>query len=141
MYTGLIKMQDEATVHLFFHCCMKDGVFKESEIDNVAGKLVAFNLHAKLNFKDEMMKYRSYAASITDERAYLQYLVGLIKPVSELALFSYCIELCLADTDLSATEEQLLDTIAGILAIPAADKNLIQKLVVQRKVVETEKIF
>lgn len=141
MYTGLIKMQDEALVQLFFHCCMKDGEFKASEIDNISGKLVAFNLHAKLNFKDEMMKYRSYANTITNEEAYLQYLVGLIKPVSELALFSYCIELCLADTGLSVAEEQLLDKIAGILAISAPDAALIQKLFVQRKVVETEKIF
>lgn len=141
MYTGLIKMQDEATVHLFFHCCMKDGVFKETEIDNVSAKLVAFKLNARLNFKDEMLKYRSYVTSITDENDYLQYLIGLIKPVSELALFSYCIELCVSDTDLSAAEEQLLDRIASILAIQPTEKELIRKLVVQRKVVETEKIF
>jgi uncharacterized tellurite resistance protein B-like protein len=141
MYTGLIKMQDEATVHLFFHCCMKDGVFKESEINNVSAKLVAFNLHARLNFKDEMMKYRSYVKSIADENDYLQYLIGLIRPVSELALFSYCIELCVSDADLTPAEEQLLDKIAAILAIQPLEKELIRKLVVQRKVVETEKIF
>jgi len=141
MYTGLIKMQDEALVHLFFHCCMKDGVFKETEIDNVSGKLVAFNLHAKLNFKDEMMKYKSYANTITNEDSYLQYLVGLIKPVNEMALFSYCIELCLSDAELSATEEQLLDKIARILTIPQADQTIIQKLIVQRRVVEMQKIF
>jgi uncharacterized tellurite resistance protein B-like protein len=141
MYTGLIKMQDEALVHLFFHCCMKDGVFKESEIDNVSGKLVAFNLHAKLNFKDEMMKYKSYTQSISNEDSYLQYLIGLIKPVNDLALFSYCIELCLSDADLSQTEDSLLDKIARILSIPQADQNIIKKLVVQRRVVEMEKIF
>jgi uncharacterized tellurite resistance protein B-like protein len=141
MYTGLIKMQDEGLVHLFFHCCMKDGVFKESEIDNVSAKLVAFNLHAKLNFKDEMMKYKSYTHTITNEESYLQYLIGLIKPVNELALFSYCIELCLSDADLSTTEEQLLNKIARILAIPEADQHNIQKLIVQRRVVELKKIF
>jgi Tellurite resistance protein TerB. len=141
MYTGLIKMQDEATVHLFFHCCMKDGDFKDPELDNVSAKLVEFNLHAKLNFKDEMMKYRSYVNSIQDENHYLQYLVGLIKPVNELALFSYCAELCVADANLSLAEEQLLDKIAAILNLQQSDKELIKKLVVQRKVVETEKIF
>lgn len=141
MYTGLIKMQDEATVHLFFHCCMKDGEFRDPELNNVSAKLVDFNLHARLNFKDEMMKYRSYLKSIEDENQYLQYLISLIKPVNEFALFSYCTELCLADANLSAAEEQLLDKIAAVLAIAPTDKELIKKLVVQRKVVETENIF
>ena len=141
MYTGLIKMQDEATVHLFFHCCMKDGVFKEAEIDNVSARLVALNLHANLNFKDEILKYRSYTKSITDENAYLQYLIGLIKPVNELALYSWCVELCLSDADLSPAEDHLLENIARILAIGTAEQTLIKKLIVQRKVVETEKIF
>jgi uncharacterized tellurite resistance protein B-like protein len=134
-------MQDEALVHLFYYCCMKDGVFKESEIDNIAGKLVAFNLHAKLNFKDEMMKFKSYSQSITNEEAYLQYLIGLIKPVNEYALYSYCIELCLSDADLSTIEEAMLDKIARLLAIPGADQSIIQKLIVQRRVVEMQKIF
>jgi hypothetical protein len=120
---------------------MKDGVFKESEIDNVSGKLVAFNLHAKLNFKDEMMKYKSYTPSIINEDTYLQYLIGLIKPVNDLALFSYCIELCLSDADLSQVEDSLLDKIGRILAIPQPDQNSIKKLIVQRRVVEMEKIF
>lgn len=141
MYTGLIKMQEEALVHLFFHCCMKDGKFTETEVDNVAGKLVAFNLQQRLNFKDEMLKYKSYAGKIANDEEYLQYLIKLIKPVSELALFSYCAELSLADGDLSPAEDSLLGKLAAVLAISESDKATVQKLVVQRKVVETEKIF
>src|SRR5438034_3936829 len=113
MYTNLIKMQDEAVCHLFFHCCMKDGVFQPSEIDNVSGKFVAVGLNTHLNFKDEIRKYQSYKQSITDERVYLQYLIGLIKPVNELALFSYCTELCVSDEILSPEEDQLLNNIAS----------------------------
>ena len=141
MYTGLIKMQEEALVHLFFHCCMKDGKFTGDEVDNVAAKLVAFNLQERLNFKDEMLKYKSYAPQIADEEAYLQYLIGVLKPVSELALFSYCAELCLSDGDLSTGEDILLAKIARLLGITETDSAVLQKLLVQRKVVETEKIF
>jgi hypothetical protein len=120
---------------------MKDGIFKESELDNISGKLVSIDLHKKLNFKDEMSKYKSYRKDITDEPAYLRYLVSLIKPVNELALFSWCVELCVSDGDLSLEEENLLNSIATELQLNPEDKNIIQKLMIQRRVVETEKVF
>jgi uncharacterized tellurite resistance protein B-like protein len=141
MYTNLLKAQEEGICHLLYHCCMKDGIFKESELDNISGKLVSIDLHKKLNFKDEMSKYKSYRKDITDEPAYLRYLVSLIKPVNELALFSWCVELCVSDGDLSLEEENLLNSIATELQLNPEDKNIIQKLMIQRRVVETEKVF
>jgi hypothetical protein len=141
LYTNLLKAQEEGLCHLFYYCCMKDGVFKETEIDNISGKLVLIDLHKKLNFKDEMQKFKEYRPGITDERAYLQYLIGLIKPVNDLALFSWCVELCISDGNLSVEEEHLLDEIATQLAIDPGEKNAVQKLMIQRHVVETDKIF
>jgi len=141
MYTNLLKAQEEGITHLLYHCCMKDGVFKESELDNISGKLVSLELQKKLNFKDEMSKYKSYRNEITDEPAYLQYLISLIKPVNELALFSWCVELCIVDGSLSAEEESLLNSIATELKLNPEDKNAVQKLMIQRQVVDTQKVF
>jgi uncharacterized tellurite resistance protein B-like protein len=141
MYTNLLKAQEEGITHLLYHCCMKDGVFKESELDNISAKLVSLELQKKLNFKDEMTKYKSYRNGITDEPAYLQYLISLIKPVNELALFSWCVELCIVDGSLSPEEESLLNSIATELKLNPEEKNAVQKLMVQRQVVETEKVF
>ena len=141
MYTGLLKAQEEGLTHLLYHCCMKDGVFKESELDNISGKLVSLDLQKKLNFKDEMSKYKSYRNDISDEPAYLKYLISLIKPVNVLALFSWCVELCITDGDLSAEEEELLNKIATELKLDTVSKNAVQIVMVQRKMVETEKKF
>lgn len=141
MYTDTVTTQDEALSHLFFHCCLKDGSFEDSEMDTISAKLVAVGLHKNLNFKDEVKKYRSYNQHITDEHTYLQYLLKLINPTNELALYSWCTELCLSDATLSPSEGHLLENLAAELQITAEDSSLIQKLMVQRKVVETEKIF
>ena len=141
MYTNLLKAPEEGLTHLFYYCCMKDGVFKESELDNISAKLVSVHLHKKLNFKDEMQKFKEYRNQVTDEKAYLHYLISLIKPVSELALFSWCVELCVSDADLSLEEASLLDNIAAELKITPGEKDTVQKLMVQRRVVEMEKIF
>ena len=100
MYADKIKTQDEAICHLFFHCCLKDGRFTESEINSVSDLFVKAGFHGKLNFKDEIIKYRSYDTTITDDGAYIRHLLGLIKPANELALYSYCVELCLGDAEL-----------------------------------------
>jgi uncharacterized tellurite resistance protein B-like protein len=141
MYKEKVTTQDQAISHLLFHCCLKDGRFSASEIDAVSGQLVTAGLHTKLNFKDEVIKYRNYQSSITDETAYVSYLLQLIRPVNELALYNYCLELCLGDANLSLEEEKLLDTIAQELKIPAAEGSVVKKLAAQRKVVETEKVF
>jgi uncharacterized tellurite resistance protein B-like protein len=141
MYTGLLKAPEEGVCHLFYYCCMKDGSFKETELDTISDKLVSINLHKKLNFKDEMQKYKSYVNGITDEDIYLQYLISIIKPQQPLALFSWCIELCAADGEVSIEEDALLTRIARLLNIGDTEKDLLQRLMVQRKVVTTEKKF
>lgn len=140
MYKNQITTQDEALCHLLFHCCLKDGRFSEGEIDKVSEIFVQFDLQHDLNFKDEVKKYRAYATEITNEQAYLDYVIELIMPVNELALFSWCLELTLSDNNLSMEEEMLLSKIAGKLQIPEEQAEVIKKLMVQRKVVATEKI-
>jgi uncharacterized tellurite resistance protein B-like protein len=141
IYENQVKTQDQALSHLLFHCCFKDGEFKGSEIDNISAKLVTAGLQANLNFKKEVITYQDYMPAIHDEQAYLQYLLDLIQPANELALFSWCAELCISDGELSAAEEKLLDEIASLLKITDGDELTIKKLMAQRKVVETEKIF
>jgi uncharacterized tellurite resistance protein B-like protein len=141
MYTGLLKAPEEGVCHLFYYCCMKDGSFKESELNTISDRLVSIDLHKKLNFKDEMQKYKSYVNGITDEDIYLQYLINIIKPQQPLALFSWCVELCAADGQVSAEEDALLTRIARLLNIGDTEKDLLQRLMVQRKIVATEKQF
>ena len=141
MYTGLLKAPEEGVCHLFYYCCMKDGQFKESELDTISDKLVSIDLHKKLNFKDEMKKFKSYQDSITDEDLYLKYLLSLIKPSTPLALFSWCVELCISDNDVSFEEEALLSRIARLLNIGETEKDMIQRVMVQRKSVVDEKAF
>jgi uncharacterized tellurite resistance protein B-like protein len=141
MYTGLLKAPEEGVTHLFYYCCMKDGSFKESELNTISDKLVSIGLHKKLNFKDEMQKYKSYVNSITDEDIYLKYLISLIKPVRPLALFSWCVELCTSDGDVSVEEDRLLTRIARSLNIGDTEKDMLQRLMVQRKEVAAEREF
>lgn len=141
MYDDIVKTQDEAICHLFLHCCMKDGNLNDAEIENLAGKFVALNMHRELNFKKQTDHYRSYSATITDESFYLQFLVRIINPVNNLALYSSCIELILSDANLDLVEDKLLSTIAGVLKIDFSEQRTIQKLMIQRRIVETERIF
>ena len=100
----LMKSPDEALCHLFFYCCSKDGVFGTSEINFISSMFVDLGLNKQLNFKDEMLKYRSYSNDIQDENGYLQDLIQVIRPVNESALFSYCVEVMLSDDLLSESE-------------------------------------
>ena len=140
MYEDYITTQDEAICHLFLHCCFKDGSFTQEEINTVASKFVDLQIHKDLDFKEELLHYKSYKENMGDENEYLQYLLKLINPVQNLALYSYCIELCLSDQQLSAEEESLLLKISALLNINDA-KNIIDTLFTQRKAVEIEKIF
>jgi uncharacterized tellurite resistance protein B-like protein len=141
MYDNFVKTPDEAICHLFLHCCMKDGNLNDAEIDNLADKFVALNMHRDLNFKEQTDRYRSYSKNITDETAYLQFLVRKINPVNNLALYSACVELILSDADLDLAEDKLLSNIARVLQIDFSEQRTIQKLMIQRRVVETEKIL
>jgi uncharacterized tellurite resistance protein B-like protein len=141
MYTGLLKAPEEGICHLFYYCCMKDGQFQESELNIISDKLVSIDLHKKLNFKDEMRKYKSYKDSITDEDMYLKYLIGLIKPSHPLALLSWCLELCISDGNVSTEEDALLFRVAQLLNIGETEKDLIQRLMMQRSSVLKQKTF
>jgi hypothetical protein len=141
MYTGLLKAPEEGLCHLFYYCCLKDDKFIESELDVISDKMVSIDLHKKLNFKDEMQKYKSYENTITDEAVYLQYLISIIKPYSTLALFSWCVELCICDDRVSFEEEALLSRIAKLLNIGETEKDLMVRLMVQRNNVLVEKVF
>ena len=140
MFEDYITTQDEAICHLFLHCCFKDGTFSEGEIDLVSEKFAGLEMHRDLNFKEELQHYKSYQNDIQDETEYLKYIIKLITPVQDLALYSYCVELCLSDGLITSTEELLLKRIAVILEIEE-EQSTIDNLMVQRKAVELEKIF
>lgn len=141
MYTSVINNQDQALCHLFFHCILKDGEMADRELDTVSDKLVAAGLNKALNFKDEIIRYREYRDSIANEQEYLQYLVEQINPVNELALYTYCAELLLSDNILTEEEEGLLRHLGDVLGLDDQEQEIAKKIMIQRKVVETEKIF
>ncbi len=140
MYEDIIKTQNEAICHLFLHCCFKDGRFSSEEIDSVSTKFVDLQIHKDLNFKEELQRYKSYKSSIVNEDDYLKYLIKLINPVHDLALYSFCVELCLSDSLLSTEEQTLLKKISSILNI-GEEQTTVDNLITQRKAVEMEKMF
>ena len=141
MYQQFITTTDKAVCHLFIHCCFKDDAFVEAEVDEVAAKFVALDLHKNLNFKEEVKNYKSYKASVVDEKEYLQYLIKLINPANEAALYSYCLELGVSDSALDQSEKKLFETLGNILGLTEEEQSIIQKLMVQREVVRTNKFF
>jgi len=54
MYRTLITTSAKALCHLFIHCCFKDDVFVEAEMDEAAEKFVQLNMHKELNFREEV---------------------------------------------------------------------------------------
>jgi uncharacterized tellurite resistance protein B-like protein len=141
MYSTFVKTQDQALCHLYFHCCLKDGVLAEAETDALAERFVTLGMQKNMNFKNEMDAYKSYKNDIRDETHYLEYLVNLINPANELALYSHCVELMVSDELLDTAEESLVKKIATILDIDERKQEVIKNLVVERKVVETKKII
>lgn len=141
MYKDYINTKDEAICHLFLHCCFKDGNFSQDEIDCISSKFVELQMHRDLNFKEELLHYQSYKKQITGETEYLQYLLKMINPVHNFALYSYCYELFLSDKLFTTDEESLLNEIAVLTEIDDTQKITINKLITQRKAVELEKIF
>ena len=141
MYNTIVNNQDQALCHLFFHCCLEDERFTEPEMNRLSAMLVELDLQPKLNIKEELVSYRHYRASITDEKAFLTFLLQLIKPVNELALYSYCVELCISDPSLDPREEALLGKIGTIMGLGGGEMETINKTVAQRKAVGIQKIF
>ena len=140
MYQQLVTTHNQAICHLLFHCFMKDGQFEDAELNQVSEKLVVSGLNKELDFKKEVINYQQYRPMVNDEKSYIQHLIDLINPVNDLALFSYCIELMVSDGLLELTEESLSTNIAQALNIDETAKQTIIKLVLQRKVIETDKI-
>lgn len=141
MYSQLVKSQEQAICHLFIHCCYKSGEFTEQELDVVAAKFVALGLQHDLNFKDELKHYNSYLSTIDTEESYLQYLISLVLPANELALYSHCLELCISDSLIDSEEESFLHKLGEVLVITEEDQALMQKLFIQRHLVFTQKYF
>ena len=141
MYTTLVTSQDQALCHLYFHCCLKDGMLTETETDALAERFVTLGLQKNINIKNEMNAYRSYKNHIIDETIYLEHLLRLINPINELALYSHCVDLTLSDELLDESEENFLKKLATILQIDEQKQNVIKNLEVERKVVETKKII
>ena len=141
MYLTIVSNQDQALCHLFFHCCLEDDRFTEPEMESLSGTLVELGLQPKLNIKNELISYRTYKSSITDETAYLKFLITFINPVNELALYSYCVELCISDPAPDPREEALLNKIADVLEIEPGIGIILNKLTAQRKAVKIQKKF
>ena len=141
MYNTYIDTADKALCHLFLHCCFRDGDFSGAEIDAVSAKFVTLGLQKDLNFKDELVHYRTYKNTIVDERQYIQALVAQINPTSELALFSYCLELGLSDNTLEFGEEEFLKTLGSVLQIDAPEQEIVRKVFLQRQLVAANKFF
>ncbi|HEY4336620.1 MAG TPA: hypothetical protein VGM89_12000 [Puia sp.] len=141
MYTSIVNSQDQALAHLFFHCCLEDENFTQAEMDDLSAKLVMLGLNTRINTKDELVAYRSYRSGIPDEQLYIRYLFTLIKPVNELALYSWCVELCIDDPALDAREEALLHKISVELRLDNIDATVVRNCIAQRKAVELKKIF
>ena len=141
IYTEYIGTTDKALCHLFLHCLYKDGKVTDAELDAVSTKFALLGLNKELNFKDEVIAYKSYRDGIGSEGKYIQDLIAQINPTNELALFSYCLELGLSDSVLESSEKALLNTIGDVLNIEASSQEAIQKLMVQRQLVLENKFF
>jgi hypothetical protein len=140
MYTTEVRSQEQALCHLFFHCCLKDGVFSDAELNEVSSRMVEVGLYKQLDFKEEVLRYQSYKPTLTNDVSYLEFLVKMITPVNSLALYSYCVELILSDSNLGAEEESLLSRLGAILDVAPEEQIVTKKLMAQRRVVKTDKI-
>jgi hypothetical protein len=141
MNDTIVMTQDQALCHLFFHCCMEDEEFTEAELDDVSGKFVELGLYPKINFGEEIVSYRASRRNITNEDEYVRQLIQAIRPVNELALYSYCAELCIVEPFLDPREESLLKKIGKALDLNSDSRDLILKLMAQRKTVKLQQTF
>lgn len=121
---------------------MKDGEYGEEELDDSAGLMVEFGLQKSLHFKEELIKYRSYSSEVTslNEAVYIKSLIDTIQPTNTLALYSYCVELLLANAFISEKEGALLQKIGAALELSSPEMETIDKLMLQRKVIQKDKI-
>ena len=113
----------------------------DPELDTVSDMIVSAGLNKGHNLRAEYLNYKEYRSSIKDETRYLQHLIDLIRPVNQLALFSFCVELFLSDNNLGHSEEVLTTKIANLLHIDAAENRFIHKLITQLNDVKAKGSF
>lgn len=141
MYQDQINSPDQALVHLAFHCCLKDGQLHEKELEMISATFVAKGLNKHLDLKQEIQAYRRYFKNISDETAYLKYLIGHIAPRHKLALFAFCAEIINRDGRISYSEEILLNRIASLLYIKESENTITQRLIAELNAVEKANAF
>lgn len=141
MANDALISSEQALTQLFFHCCFKDGKVTDGELDDVSAKLVAAGLNRELNFKDEVRYYKTHEAEHEDEAAFIAQLISCIRPTNDLALFSSCVELCLSDGFLQPAEETFLKKLGAALNLTEEEQSICTRLMVQRRVVATEKLY
>ena len=140
VYETLVNTADKAACHLFLHCCLKDGIFTDEELEDISSKIVALKLQTNMNFKNELVEYRGYLTTINNEELFIKHLLKTITPSNELALYSFCAELCVSDK-LDIKEINLLAVLGKLLQISDSDQDAIQQLTIQRKAVAAHKSF
>lgn len=140
-YEQVVRSQDQALAHLFFHCCYKDEEFNDKEMDALTSKLVNMGLNKELNIKKEIKSYLGYKDSLQDELSYIIYLISLISPVHDYALFSSCAELSISDETYSQEDEELLRNLGTVLQIKEPDQKTMRHLAMQRRIVRIQKFF
>ena len=140
-FAPVVDNQDRALCHLFFHCSLKDEQFTASGLDDLSAKLALLGLPPRIDLKKELVRYLAYKPTISDEQVYIRYLVRLILPVNELALYSSCVELVLDKPMLDPREDALLMKIAKELNLSPDEALLINRLIAQRQSVALQKIF
>ena len=141
MYRSEVVTKEQALAHLFFHCCFRDELATESEIALIADKIVALKLHDALNLKEEVSKYKAYQPAIDSEEAFIQHLQNLLPVQNKLALYSYCVELCLSDLTLHPGEAKLLMLIGNTFGIPSSERETINTVMIQRVVINSGGVF
>ncbi len=140
-YEKMIRTQDQALAHLYFHCCYKDNEFDEKEIDEVSAKFVYYGLNKDLNFKKEIKNYLSYKPLIPDEVNYISYLISVISPTQDLALFASCVDLAISDQTISSEDEEFLMILGKLMRIPDADQKVIKMVTIQKRIVRKQRFF
>jgi uncharacterized tellurite resistance protein B-like protein len=141
MYRDYLHTPDQALVHLAFHCCLKDGELGGSEMDFLSSTFVAKGINKELDLKQEVQHYLSYTKNISDETAFLKFILDFIQPKYKLALFAFCAEIIHRDNNVAIPEEVLLHKIASLLYIKDSDNLAIQNLIAELNQVEKKNAF
>ena len=116
-------------------------MMQAEETDAVSEIIASIQLQKDVHVKDEIRNYQAYSSSIGDESEYIHHLVRLIRPDKALALFSICVELCVSDGVIAASEATLLEKIALALTLEVSARKAIEDLVLQLQALDNENEF